>query len=263
MIKKLAALALCAALLCAGCAGAVGEREWAEGLSPAKPFSYVSECDLSARVGYLMTMPENDTSVPCGVNTLILYLPRTDLTAMEGTLTVNDAYGTAYAQCDLAEAEIAPMSVGDLDFYGWGSGVVVLLRLDRDLDANGTYSVNIPEGAFKLEQLEVESAALEGVKQWTFATLPYGMGERRDSFEGEAHVGDTTSFAVLLGGEAVSARLCIDTPLTLASDAGEFTSDGEVMLSYTGAGEASYSLEFYDANGRYLNGVTETVSVAS
>lgn len=263
MIKKLAALALCAALMGAGCAGAMGEREWAEGLSPAKPFSYVSECDLSARVGYLMTMPENDTSVPCGVNTLILYLPRTDLTAMQGTLTVNDAYGTAYAHCELAGADIAPMGAGDLDFYGWGSGVRVSLRLDRALAANGTYSVNIPGGAFRLEQLKVESAALEGSKQWTFATLPYGMGERRDSFAGEAHVGDTTSFTVLLGGEAASARLCIDTPLTLASDAGEFTSDGEAVLSYTGAGEAGYSLEFYDANGRYIGGVSETVSVAS
>ena len=68
---------------------------------------------------------------------------------------------------------------------------------------------------------------------------------------------------MLLGGEAASARLCIDTPLTLASDAGEFTSDGEAVLSYTGAGEAGYSLEFYDANGRYIGGVSETVSVAS
>ena len=62
-MKKL--LALCLALLLMPVQYAFADS-WDEGLSAAKPFSYVDECDLTQRVGYMMTMPENSTSTPCG-----------------------------------------------------------------------------------------------------------------------------------------------------------------------------------------------------
>ena len=89
-MKKL--LALCLALLLMPVQYAFADS-WDEGLSAAKPFSYVDECDLTQRVGYMMTMPENATSTPCGIDALTIYLPREDLAAMRGVLTVTDASG--------------------------------------------------------------------------------------------------------------------------------------------------------------------------
>ena len=49
-MKKL--LALCLALLLMPVQYAFADS-WDEGLSAAKPFSYVDECDLTQRVGYM------------------------------------------------------------------------------------------------------------------------------------------------------------------------------------------------------------------
>ena len=129
-MKKL--LALCLALLLMPVQYAFADS-WDEGLSAAKPFSYVDECDLTQRVGYIMTMPENATSTPCGIDALAIYLPREDLAAMRGVLTVTDASGAIYAESDLGKAEITPMNRSDLNFYGWGGGVQVFIRLSRAL----------------------------------------------------------------------------------------------------------------------------------
>lgn len=256
-MKRFTALIAAALIALAPYARADG---WPEGLSAAKPFSYVDECDLSARVGYMMTMPENATSAPCGIDSLTIYLPREDLTAMRGVLTVNDFSGEVYAECDLSTAEIAPMSRADLSFYGWGGGTAITLKLDRALEGGKVYSVNIPAGAFELSGLNVESAALDGVKQWTFATLNYGIWARTENFTGEAHVGDSVSARAILG-DAASARLVIDSPMTASSEAGDFTSDGDFTVTFTSEGDAAYTLEFYDAAGMLIGAVSDSIAV--
>ena len=254
-MKKL--LALCLALLLMPVQYAFADS-WDEGLSAAKPFSYVDECDLTQRVGYMMTMPENSTSTPCGIDALTIYLPREDLAAMRGVLTVTDASGAIYAESDLGKAEITPMSRSDLNFYGWGGGVQVFIRLSRALAGEAVYSVSIPEGAFDLTDLTVPSAALDGVKQWTFGTLAYGISAREDSFEGAARPGDSVTAQIILGGEAASAQLIIDSPLTARSDSGEFTENGAFTVHFTDAGEAAYTVEFYDAAGALIGAVSDS-----
>ena len=257
-MKKLFAFITALLLMVTPCALADG---WGEGLSAAKPFSYVDACDLTRRVGYMMTLPENATSTPCGVDALTIYLPREDLTAMRGILTVTDSSGAVFAESDLSQAEISSMSRSDLSFYGWGGGVQVFIRLSKALAGGGVYSVNIPEGAFCLTELTVPSAALDGVRQWTFATLSYGISARQDSFEGIARPGDSVTADVILGGNAASARLVVDSPLTARSDSGDFSESGSFTVQFTDSGEAAYTVEFYDAAGVLIGAVSDSITV--
>ena len=180
---------------------------------------------------------------------------------MRGVLTVTDASGAIYAESDLGNAEITPMNRSDLNFYGWGGGVQVFIRLSRALAGGAVYSVSIPEGAFDLTDLTVPSAALDGVKQWTFCTLAYGISAREDSFEGAARPGDSVTAQIILGGEAASAQLIIDSPLTARSDSGEFTENGAFTVHFTDAGEAAYTVEFYDAAGVLIGAVSDSIIV--
>ena len=147
------------------------------------------------------------------------------------------------------------------NFYGWGGGVQVFIRLSRALAGGAVYSVSIPEGAFDLTDLTVPSAALDGVKQWTFGTLAYGISAREDSFEGAARPGDSITAQIILGGEAASAQLIIDSPLTARSDSGEFTENGAFTVHFTDAGEAAYTVEFYDAAGALIGAVSDSIIV--
>ena len=259
-MKKIAALAAAALIALAPAAYADG---WQEGLNASKPFEYVDEIDLTARVGYIMTMPENATFTPCGVDTLTLYLPREDLTGMHGTLTVTDAQGNVCAQADLANASISGMSDADLDFYGWGGGTVVSVKLNCALESSGTYSVNIPAGAFELTDLVGESAALDGASMWTFGVREYGITDRSIASGSAVKVGDTLTAHVQLGGDAVSARLIIDTAEVAQSNESDFTQSGDFTITFISEGNAAYSVEFYDANGLLLGAVEDEVRVTS
>ncbi len=258
-MKKIAALAAAALIALTPAACADG---WQEGLSASRPFEYVDEIDLAARVGYIMTMPENATFTPCGVDTLTMYLPREDLGGMHGTLTVTDAQGNVCAESDLSKANISNMSDADLDFYGWGGGTVVSVALDCALESSGAYSVNIPAGAFELAGLAGESAALDGESMWTFGVREYGITNRSIASGSTAQVGDTMTAHVLLGGDAVSARLIIDTPEVAESQYSDFSQSGDFTITFVSEGNAAYSVEFYDANGLLLGAVEDGVAVS-
>lgn len=257
-MKKIAVLAAAVLIALAPAACADG---WQEGLSASRPFEYVDEIDLTARVGYIMTMPENATFTPCGVDTLTMYLPREDLGGMHGTLTVTDAQGNVCAESDLSKANISDMTDADLDFYGWGGGKVVRVALDSALESSGTYSVNIPAGAFELAGLSGESAALDGESMWTFGVREYGITNRSIAADTTAHVGDTMTAHVQLGGNAVSARLIIDTPRTAESHDNGFSQSADFTIAFVSEGSAAYSVEFYDANGLLLGAVEDRVTV--
>lgn len=252
-MKKLLSLLLICIMLAIGAGALADAPQWAEGLSPAKPFTYVEETDLTAHVGYFLTAPENDTDVACGVDTLTIYLPRTDLTGFAGELTVTIPGGEAYARCDMAQSTIAPLTADELAAFGWGEGMSATFVLDRALAPDSTYCINIPEGAFLLTQLREPSGRLTGATMWTVRTLSYGTANM--TAPGSVVAGSECSFDIVLGGEAVRAELVIATPDTLSSDKTAFTRSGRAALTYTAAGEYAYEVVFYDAQGQALDGL--------
>ena len=257
---------ICACLCALACAAAsaapaFADDAWPEGLSPAKPFPYVEEADLAAHVGYVMTLPENETRVPCGTDSLIIYTPRTDFVELAGSVTVTLPDGGVYAVSTGEQAQSAPMTAAELDYYGWGGGTLIRLPLDRPLEPHIHCAVNIPAGALVFEGLHTPSASLDGNVMWAFDVAGFGIAERTDDWSGaEPRHGDTTTLKIRLGDSAASARLTVNSPMTMYCDLDDIilNQETDLLLQFDAAGHYSYTLEFFDERGRSLGGMVNS-----
>lgn len=90
-MKKLMALIL----VCVFCMATAYAAEWAEGLSPAQPYSGVPAVNLDEMIGHMTLFPNANHKIPaqrfCDV--LEMYFPREDIELGEGNLTLYDDQG--------------------------------------------------------------------------------------------------------------------------------------------------------------------------
>ena len=88
-MKKILAMFLLLMLLAAPAYAA----DWAEGLSPAKPYTNQPEVNLDETIGYMMFSPKTETGSVQGLKTLFIFLPREDVMAANMAVLI-EALGT-------------------------------------------------------------------------------------------------------------------------------------------------------------------------
>ena len=208
-MKKLICLVM-ACLLCVPCALAA---EWGEGLSAAKPYQGVPEVDLSESMGYIVMYPDQRLPIEKFCDTLEIYLPREDIAAGEGTLTLYDDSG-ALEQISFADAdkvEIRLLSESELRGLMWGGGTCVEIHLPVALDFGSHYYVLMEEGCFTAMDGALKSRVVTSNEAWQ-PTLDsdYGVGALTYTTpEGETTMtpkaGDTVTLNLRLGGDAATA----------------------------------------------------------
>lgn len=261
--------------------------EWAEGRSPAQPYSGVRELDLSKVMGYIMFYPKESKAAKNFCDTLQISLPREDVKAGPGMLHLfmngADIFSTAFN--DTNYVEMRALNEEELDGLMWGSGVIFIVHLPSSLQFAGNYYVTMEEGCIINTEETITNPAVIATDAWkpkvegsygveALAYMREGTAvttsesaESEESNEAATETttvptmenvarfrrkGDRVSFRLVLGGEAASAMV-YDPDVTINFDSFELTKSG----TYTGtviANQPGYwGIVFLDAQGNYLD----------
>lgn len=221
-MKRLFVLVLAAMMLCVGMAQAA---EWREGLGPSKPYMGAVEADLSTLLGYMMFYPNAEDPRLQAQNfcqTLHIYLPRTDVMAGPGTLSLFTEAGKQVwsTAMDDAEAIIQRlMREDELEALIWGDGTCFDICLPKSLELNQGYYVNLAEGCILNEEGTLGNTVIDGKENWSFRVegdygvnaLEYRTPQEDGSYVNveklPAHAGDEIRFDFVIGGEATHAYI--------------------------------------------------------
>ena len=209
-MKRAISLMMALLLVCMGAALASG---WQNDLSPSKPYADVPEVDLTETLGYVMFSPNAGSDAEHGCQYLRVYLPRTDVKAGEGALSVCDNKGGEVAHIAMSDAEAVvarAMQDDELDWYLWGEGTCFEIRLSTGLEVNKDYFVKIEGNAIVSEDGSVGNGAITDDSAWAFrVTGDYGVSSLEYLRDGKAvlapQAGDAISFDLVLDGDAAAA----------------------------------------------------------
>ena len=285
--RTLALRALALALILALLTGAASAASWREGTGPEKPYLGKPAVNLDRTLGYYMLYPQAGFAAQYYCDCLTVYLPREDVTVGAGEMNLYAPDGSLLFNVNVAEnnaAVVEPMTEIELDSLMWGSGVAYRIRLPFSLPALGAgeaYTATLDDGAILAAGGAVGSAAL-GVKEpWVIAVQgdycigglsyregrstnladvgpesPIETGETPLTFDPKQ--GDTVSFDILLGGDAVSAVIydpegCLSFPQTTYT-AEDKDTNGTIRAEgvITGAALGSWGVIFQDAEDEPL-----------
>lgn len=257
MKRLFALLAACAVLLCAGAAMAAG---WAEGRSAAQPYPGIPEVDLDATMGYMLMYPRARLPEDRFCSTLKIYLPREDIAAGSGRLTLYAGGDGAQASEvesvsfeDREAVEIRPLTGEELDDLIWGGGTCIEVRLPVSLRFDRDYYVLMEQGCFTAANGSVESPAIESPQAWTpvlrgdfgVAGLYYSAGQ-----------GPVRTPVPIYGGEAGEATP-EPTPQPTAAPPGEpviklYPSEGDFITFDVVIGGDAKAAVLYSENDSVL-----------
>lgn len=233
--------------------------EWAEGLSPAKPYAGVMEVELTETMGYIMLYPRAKMPVSAFCDVLEIYLPREDVVLGEGKLTLYDEDGSVeeIAFNDPEAVEIRPLEESELDALMWGSGVCLEIHLTSSLRLDKKYHVLMEEGCFTAADGSALSPAITNPEAWTpMIDTDYGVSGMfysvpvektvKDEVSGDDKVvlepgepkkdpqaGDLLSFDLVIG-EGIETAVLFSENGTVAFDVPEYQESATVNALITG-----------------------------
>jgi len=81
---RILAIVMALALLGGALASAESAATWSNGQSPQQPYKGVPPVDLTKKLGYMVLDPLNNENVSTAINSLVIYLPRTDVRRATG-----------------------------------------------------------------------------------------------------------------------------------------------------------------------------------
>ena len=242
------------------CTGVAQAAEWADGLSPSRPYENMPEVNLDERLGYMMFFPNAELSMEGACQQLFIYLPREDVVAGESTITLmseedGEVWSTAMSN---TEAVIQrAITEDELDGLLWGGGTCFEIRLPRTLELGKHYYVNMARGCI-VAQNGKESLQISGEESWSFSLQgEYGVSGmeylRKDEPVLTPQAGDEIRFDLVLGGDAAMAAIYQynDTADFLVAT---FTESTEVTGTVT-AENPTWGVAFMDEQGAILSQV--------
>lgn len=278
-MKKLMALIL----VCVFCMATAYAAEWAEGLSPAQPYSGVPAVNLDEMIGHMTLFPNANHKIPaqrfCDV--LEMYFPREDIELGEGNLTLYDDQGEVctISFSDSDSVEVRPLEEVELDGLLWGSGCCVEIFLPCSLKFDTNYYVLMDEGCLTAGGGKVKSPQIANEKAWIpqVVTEDYGISglyysapadepaegeeaaeekEAEDTagpvaYKKKPEVGDTITFDLVMGGDAKYAVMYTENG-SVFFETLEYTESGTVTGSVIGE-ELDWGVVFLDENGEVLD----------
>ena len=173
-MKRIAAWILIALMLCASVAQAAG---WEVGTSPSQPYPGVPAIDLDEKLGYMMFYPKEGMTVENACQRLYIYLPREDVHAGEGELTLRSSQdGEVWSTPMNDTAVVTQRAINDAELDGllWGGGTCFEIVLPRTLELGKSYSVDLALGSIVTEHGKDSDAISNGV--WAFTVVgDYGV----------------------------------------------------------------------------------------
>ena len=254
-MKRLIALFVALTLLYAVPACAA---QWPEGRSAAKPYAGSPEADFTKTVGYMMFYPRTGVEVVGGLRTLFVYLPREDVKAGDGELTLRSDEDRATWTVKFSDGEYVrqrDMIEAELNGLMWGGGTCFEITLPASVKLNRHYYVDLGRDCIISNDDTVSNPELSGESAWNFTTeADFGVSEmeyRRGSTGGivTPAAGDEIRMDIVLGGEAAMAVLYQYSGADFAETT--FTQSCEVTGSVT-ADDPDWGVLFFDASGNQV-----------
>ena len=257
-MKKILAICLAAMLLIVPLA-AMADAAWSDGLSAQKPYAGSPEVDFTESIGYMMLNPSNGKLVYPGADMLQIFMPREDVEIGSGALCLYSEEDGLVQETAAESITMRAMTEAELEDMIWGSGVVFEIALDKPLEANRNYYVQMDEGLIYAPEYEVGSPKIASNKQWRFNTVLQNYVESMSycrKVEGEAEpvvvedvqTGDTAKLSIVIGEENASAAIYCDAGSMIAAET-YFTADAEIEIKFPMAGEVAWGIMFMDADG--------------
>ena len=259
-MKKLIALCLALALLYAVPAFAA---EWKEGRSPAQPFPGKPAADLSQSLGYIMYYPQRGLDTAGGCRKLRVWLPRTDVKAGHGAITLTCVDDSSTWTVDFNDTDyviLRDMDEDELNYLSWGSGVCFEVTLPISLSQNCDYTVSMAADCI----ISNDNAVSNPLVEWSFSTdgmygiwdMEYIRPKSDGSYEGEIVTpaqGDEVRMNVALGGEVTRVVL---QPINddVEFDEAIINESGEATGRVTGPNPSWYVV-FYNASNQVVDAV--------
>ena len=257
MKKLISVVAALLAILVSLIAQAQGTA-WSNGQSPSQPYKGVPPVDLQKKLGYMVLDPLNNENADAALKNLKIYLPRTDVKAGKGTISIREMGAEEPLETisfwDASCVTVSAIEPEALAWLYWESGVCFTVALKTAPDADKTYAVSMDEGCIVVDGSEtIGNPALDGEKGWTFTTNADAGVLSRERMGGESpKVGDSISIQVKLGGSAASAMVFCDT-LAVTSDDQPLSESGALTARYVEAGVVKWGVALMDASGTLLD----------
>ena len=273
-MRKIIALILACMLLMSVAHAAT----WGEGLGPAKVYEGSVEVDLAKVFGHIMKFPQLKFPAEHFCDVLEIYTPREDVALGEGMLRLFDENGevTSVSISDPDAVQLRQMEESEMEGLIWGSGKCVEVHLPVSLRLGGDYYVTMDAGCLTAAEGTVLSPAVDDrdlkdskgnifkgwqpivVGDWGISGLYYSApAEAADGEEAPAdapveyklkpEVGDTVTFDVVLGGEAVTAVIFSEND-SVRFETPEYSESGTAVGVVTGE-EVDWGVVFLNENG--------------
>ena len=246
-------------LICLMCVPAASAAQWREGLSAARPYEWVEEVDLNAKMGYDVMYPGAQLPAERFCDVLEIYLPREDVVPAEGVLSLYDENGKVddIRFDDPNAVEIRPLEEAELEGLMWGGGVCVEIHLPESLRLGGEYYVLMDEACFTAANGKAKNPAITATNAWQpRLTGDFGVGALKYlNADGEKvewpEVGDAISLELVLGGEAASAVVYSDRD-SVFFDPVEYTESGVIAGKVTGE-QGEWGVVFLNDSGTVVD----------
>lgn len=229
---------------------------------PTVPPLYIADMKLAPA-----TSAENNyAAYAAGQNELNIYLPRTDIVAGTGSISVNDSSDiSVYETVDLddtTKVAIQPMTPEELAEKNWGEGTKVSVYLSDPLEQASNYYVTLTEDALMTVDGSGHSEALTDMYYWTIQTTEYGFCIDKTQSAGITAGSTVTGQIMMDGTPATYACIQNADPNMVGFDTTEFSESGFFSATFYTTGKTTFQVAFYDAvDGNLLNTIDYTVTV--
>jgi len=272
VMKKFFVVCLAVMMLCTNAFAA----EWAEGLSPEKPYQGTPAVDFNETIGYMMLYPINGSNIDGGELVLKIYMPREDVAAGEGTLKLKSKEDGTVEKIEISpETFVArPMTEEELEAMMWGSGTVFEITMTKPIDINCHYHVEMSAGAIVSPDYEAASPAIKKKDAWYFDTetvnyidkLTYTRiveGKDKPQKVEEVQVGDTAEFKIIMGEETAYAVIFCDSGL-IVPETNYFEEGAEASVQFPVSGTVEWGVAYFDSEDYlvYIHRIETEVNAA-
>ncbi|NLF29243.1 MAG: hypothetical protein GX592_15230 [Clostridiales bacterium] len=256
-ILRILAIMMALALLGGALTSAESAATWSNGQSPQQPYKGVPPVDLTKKLGYMVLDPLNNENVDTAINSLIIYLPRTDVQAGDGALRLYEKGVKAPIQevsfADSARVTVAPIDADTLAWLFWESGVQFTVAIDNSLDGDKTYTASLDPNCIVAPEYGVGNSELNGAKGWTFTTkVTSGVLKLKRSGQAIPRVGDSVAVEVRMGEGAASAMIFSGSD-ALTSEDEPLTQSGTLTGHYAKEGPVDWGVALMDASGQFIS----------
>ena len=251
-------------LITAAAETAVNTGNWAEGLSPQKPYTGSPEVDFNENIGYMLLMPVNESNILPGKNILQIYMPRNDVEIGSGLVSLYSEEDGLVEEIWTDSGKITgrDMTAEELEALIWGEGFVFEIAIEKPLEANRNYYVQMTEDVIVAPLYDNGTPAIENNTAWKFTTnhADYvdtiifsreAEGETAVIAEEQLCTGDSAQVSIVIGEENVSAAIYCKNGL-IVPDTTYMVESGIINIDFPANGEINWGVVFMDAEGNTI-----------